>query len=189
MKYTSIVVAALISCSQAGIRLTRIDGSITDLPDNLYLQVEESKIEEKDGKVVYHPGYDGFEGNKGTFGEWREPYERVVPETSDTFTKKMIKDYAIEVADEDTGLPTGKFIVSKDATKKAAVEVLGTHLGLYGADAQAHLSKYFEMVWNHFDVLNKGSLEANELNHLMRDLANQSSHSSTSNEQLSWYYG
>ena len=93
-----------------------------------------------------------------------------MPETSDTFTKKMIKEYALEVADEDTGLPTGKFIVSKDATRKAAVEVLGTHLGLFGADAEAHLAKYFDMVWSHFDVLSKGSLEAVELNHLMRDL-------------------
>ena len=175
MKYTSIVVAALLGYTQAGIRLTKTDGSITDLPENLFLQVEESKIEEKDQKVVYHPGYDGFEGNKGTFGDWREPYERVVPEryegdTGDTFTKKMIKDYAIETADEDTGLPTGHFIVKKADTRKAAVEVLGTHLGLFGADAEAHLAKYFEMVWNHFDVLNKGALEAVELNHFMRDL-------------------
>ena len=68
----------------------------------------------------------------------------------------MIKEYAIEAADEDTGLPTGKFFVTKDAAKKAAVEVLGTHTGLFGADAQAHLAKYWDMVWSHFDVLNKG---------------------------------
>ena len=45
--------------------------------------------------------YHEFPGNKGTFGDWRESYERVVPErfegdTGDTFTKKMIKEYAIE---------------------------------------------------------------------------------------------
>lgn len=175
MKYSSIVIAALVGYSQAGIRLTRTDGSITDLPETLYLQVEESKIEEKDGKIVYHPGYDGFEGNKGPNGDWREPYDRVVParfegDTGDTFTKKMIKEYAIETADEDTGLPTGQFIVKKEDTRKAAVEVLGTHLGLYGEAAEAHLAKYFEMVWNHFDVLRKGALEAVELNHFMREL-------------------
>ena len=70
----------------------------------------------------------------------------------------MIKEYALEVADEDTGAPTGKFIVSKENTRKAAIEVLGTHLNLFGADAEAHLAKYFEMVWSHFDVLQKGSL-------------------------------
>merc|ERR1712167_128945 len=103
-----------------------------------------SKIEEKDGKVVYHPSYHEFPGNEGTWGDWREPYERVVPEvfegdTGDTFTKKMIKEYAIETANKDTGMPTGKFIMTKDLTRKASVEVLGTHLGLYGADAEAHL--------------------------------------------------
>merc|ERR1719329_1862179 len=153
MKYTSIVIAALFGYTQAGIRLTRTDGSITYLPETLLIQIEESKIEEKDQKIVYHPGYDGFDGNKGPFGDWREPYERVVPDrfegdTGDTFTKKMIKEYAIE----------------------AAVEVIGTHLGLFGAAATAHLDKYFDMVWEHFDVLKKGSLEAIELNHLMRDL-------------------
>merc|ERR1712167_212691 len=106
-----------------------------------------SKIEEKDGKVVYHPGYDKFDGNKGTFGDWREPYERVVPEvyegdTGDTFTKKMIKEYAIETADKDTGLPTGKFIMTKDSVKTASREVLATHLGLHGADADEHLNRY-----------------------------------------------
>ena len=161
MKFTSIVIAALLGYTQAGIRLTRTDGSITNLPDNYLVQLEESKIEEKDGKVVYHPSYDGFDGNKGAFGEWREPYERVVPErfegdTADTFTGKIIKEYAIEAADEDTGLPTGKFFVTKADTRKAAVEVLGTHVGLFGADAEAHLQKYFDMVWNHFDVLQKG---------------------------------
>ena len=67
-------------------------------------------------------------------------------------------------------MPTGKFFVSKGDTRKAAVEVLGTHLGLFGGDAEAHLNKYFDEVWDHFDVLRKGSLEADELNHLMRDL-------------------
>ena len=86
---------------------------------------------------MYTPSYDKFEGNQGTFGNWREPYERVIPErfegdTGDTFTKKMIKEYAIESSDKDTGLPTGKFFVTKDDTRRAAVEVLGTHLNLHG---------------------------------------------------------
>merc|ERR1712227_953000 len=178
MKYASFAIAALLGYTQAGIRLTRTDGSITDLPDLTFIQTEESKIEEKDGKVTYTPSYHEFPGNKGTFGDWREPYERVVPErfdskvddTADTFTGKMIREFALETADKDTGLPTGHFIMTKDATKKAAYEVLETHLGLKGGDADAHLNRYFEEVWNHFDVFRKGSLEAVELNHFMRDL-------------------
>ena len=53
---------------------------------------------------------------------------------------------------------------------KTSFEVLETHLGLKDAEANAHLAKYFDEVWNHHDVLNKGSLEAIELNHFMRDL-------------------
>ena len=44
MKFTSIVIAALFGYTQAGIRLTRVDGSITDLHDNSYVQTEEAKI-------------------------------------------------------------------------------------------------------------------------------------------------
>ena len=97
MKFASIAIATLLGYTQAGIRLTRTDGSITDLPDLSMVQVEESKIEEKDHKVVYSPSYDEFDGNKGTFGDWREPYKRVLPERFDegegvdTFTRKMIK--------------------------------------------------------------------------------------------------
>jgi hypothetical protein len=82
----------------------------------------------------------------------------------------MIKEYAIESADKDTGLPTGHFTVKKDAARRAAVEVLDTHLGLKGADAEGHLNRYFDEVWDHFDVLRTGALEAVELNHFMRDL-------------------
>ena len=56
------------------------------------IEQKEAKIEEK--KKDFHgytTWYDGFEGN----GDWRDPYERKVPEaftgeTRDTFTEKMI---------------------------------------------------------------------------------------------------
>ena len=154
MKFASIAIATLLGYTQAGIRLTRTDGSITNIPEAAALvQIEESKIEEKRGVVGYTPSYDGYEGNKGTFGDWREPYERKVPErfdegdTVDTFTRKMIKEYAVETADKDTGLPTGNFIIPKAAARTAAVEVLGTHLDLHGADAEAHLARYFDEVF------------------------------------------
>ena len=37
-------------------------------------------------------------------------------------------------------------------------------------EADQYLAKYFEDVWDHFDVNHKGALEAVELNHLMRSL-------------------
>ena len=102
MKFGSIVIASLFGYTQASIRLTRTDGSITDI--NL-IQTDSQKIEEKRPYFQgYTPEYDKFPGNyQGD--KWRDPYERVIPEhllgeTGDTFTKKMIKDYALEVADK-----------------------------------------------------------------------------------------
>ena len=82
----------------------------------------------------------------------------------------MIAKFALEGTDADSKKPNGKFTVSKDKTKEASYEVLATHLGLEGAAADEHLSKYFDQVWDHMDVLKKGSLEAVELNKFMRDL-------------------
>ena len=111
-------------------------------------------------------------------GAWRNAYDRneTLPghfkgeEGVDTFTRKMILEYATEGTDELTHEPNGVFTVSKDQTKAAAVEVLETHLGMDAGAADAHLGQYFDKVWDHFDVLGKGALDAIELNHLMRDL-------------------
>ena len=88
----------------------------------------------------------------------------------------MIENYATEGIDAGTPTepgtfkPNGVFTVTKENTKKASYEVLATHLGMDKAAADAHLAKYFDTVWDHFDVNGKGSLDAVELNHLMRDL-------------------
>ena len=123
----------------------------------------------------YTPEYSGFEGNNHLGGEWRDAYERVVPEAfqgeqRDTFTAKMIEKFAIEGQDDKTGTPNGKFFMTKNATKKASYEVLETHLGLKGEAADAHLNKYFDEVWDHTDVLKEGKLEAIEMNKFMRTL-------------------
>ena len=155
-----------------------VDDSERMIEDTRLLHLEEHKFEEKlPGFHGYTPEYSGFEGNNHNNGEWRDAYERKLPahfegeEGVDTFTAKMIKEFALEGQDEDTGKPNGHFTVSKANTQKAALEVLDTHCGLKGADADAHLAKYFDKVWEHFDVNNKGALEAVELNHFMRDLA------------------
>jgi len=124
----------------------------------------------------YTPEYNGFDGNTHNGINWRDPYYRKIPdhyadpEVADTFTAKMIRDYAVEGQNKATGKPDGNFWVSKANTKKASYEVLATHLGLKGAAAKEHLKKYFDEVWNHMDVLNKGVLNVVELNHFMRSL-------------------
>ena len=172
MKIT-LAIAALASTNAYGVRF------YPDAPlSQSYLQTEEQKIEEKEPYFGgYTVGYSGFEGNLQG-GEWRDAYERVLPERfdldagaqADSFTGHMIKDFAVEGQDKDTGKPNGKFFMDKAKTKSATYEVLATHLGLKGADAEAHLAKYFDAVWDHYDVNRGGSLEAVELNHFMRDL-------------------
>ena len=123
----------------------------------------------------YHPWYSGFEGNNHAGGEWRDAYHREIPqhyqgEGVESFTKKMLTDFAIEGTDEDTHKPNGKFYLTKDKAKAATYEVLDTHLGLKGAAADDHLSKYFDAVWNHVDVNETGKVDAIEMNKFMRDL-------------------
>ena len=66
------------------------------------IHLKTTKIEEsKPYFTGFTPEYHGFGGNNGPFGEWRDAYERKVPEAfsgehRDSFTEKMIKDYAIE---------------------------------------------------------------------------------------------
>ena len=124
----------------------------------------------------YTPEYSGFEGNNHNDGEWRDAYKRELPafvtgDEADSFTKKIIKDFAVEGQDKVSGKPNGLFYVSKDACKKATYEVLSTHLGLKGAEAQAYNKKYFDDVWDHMDVNQEGHLMANEINKFMRSLA------------------
>ena len=144
--------------------------------DHSLLQIEEHKFEEKlPGFHGYTVEYDGFEGNNHQDGQWRDAYNRVVPtaftgDERDTFTAKMISQFALEGTDEDTHKPNGHFTVSKEKTKEATYEVLKTHLGFDAAAADEHNAKYFDQVWDHMDVNKKGALEAVELNKFMRDL-------------------
>ena len=82
----------------------------------------------------------------------------------------MIKEFSEEGADEDTHKPNGHFFVSKARARAASIEVLATHLGLKGDDAQNYLAKYFDETFSHMDVLNKGNLDAVEMNKFMRQL-------------------
>ena len=118
------------------------------------IHLNTKKIEEsKPYFTGFTPEYHGFEGNKGPFGEWRDAYERKVPEAfegdqADSFTRKIIKDFAIEgqdVLDDDklSHKPNGKFYMTPQKTREASYEVLKTHLGFDRKQADAHLDKYF----------------------------------------------
>ena len=150
--------------------------ALIGVAQSLQLRADMARVEELQPHFQgYTPEYSGFEGNNHNEGQWRDAYERQVPEhltgdTADTFTAKMVKDYAVEGQDEETGKPNGKFWVSHDKTMEAAKEVLSTHLNIKGAEQASYLNKWFDQVWDHMDVNKKGALEAGELNKFMRDL-------------------
>ena len=125
-----------------------------------------------------HPGFeanqDDFEGDEG-LGK----YERKVPDrfagpgsgvdADDQFMNSMISKYALEKA-TDEGKPTGKFVFKKMNAYQTAWEILDTHLGLKGAEAQKYLDSYFEKTWDHFNTANDGEIEADRMSGFFRFL-------------------
>lgn len=115
-----------------------------------------------------------FPGTVNEFGNFVDPYERTLPERFegdsaldsypvDKFTQNMIENYAIEgisgqkVKDPK---PTGMYYMKKDAAKEVAKEILATHYGLSGADADAYLASHYDDAWNYYDVNKEGKLDA-----------------------------
>ena len=122
-----------------------------------------------------HPGYnanhDDFEGSEGLGS-----YDRVVPahlggpgSGDDMFLWSMINTYALEKA-TPTGEPTGNFVFRPMQARMAAQEILGTHMNLHGAEAQAYLDKYFDKTFAHFDTANAGEIEAERMSGFFRYL-------------------
>ena len=60
--------------------------------------------------------------------------------------------------------------MTKATARAAAVEILGTHKGLTGANAEAYLATYWNKAWGHFDVNQTGSIAVYRSAELMRFL-------------------
>ena len=54
--------------------------------------------------------------------------------------------------------------------KMAAYEILDTHLGLKGKDAEDYLDKYFDKSFTHFDTANYGYIEVDRMSSFFRYL-------------------
>merc|ERR1712167_367845 len=93
-------------------------------------------------------------------GTLDKKYERVPParfsaDSDDLFMRSMIMKYAAEEKTED-GAPSGNFFLNEASARAASSEVLGSHLGLKGADLKEYLATYFPRTWAHFDVNKSG---------------------------------
>ena len=127
----------------------------------------------------WHPHMEVFPGTQNDFGNWVDPYKRIMPEGQvfvgnaadedyypvDKFTQNMLTKYAVEgVTDPKlkNPKPTGSFYLTKASARTASLEVLCTHFGKCGADAEQYLNfenKYDE-AWAYYDVNNTGRIDA-----------------------------
>ena len=144
--------------------------------DDDYQALQIRGIEEKKENFHgYHPWYNGFEGSSHMNVEWRSPYERVTPtaftgDERDTFTAKMIEEYALEGHDEKTGKPNGHFFITRAQAQKIGSEVVEQHLAFKGPKKDDYMKQNFDETWDHYDESKSGVLDALEANSFMRQL-------------------
>ena len=119
---------------------------------------------------IDHAGYDasmdGFGGYKTYI---RDVPDRFETEADDTLMKSMYETYAMESADKD-GLPTGRFWVTKESAKKAAAEVVGTHLRLDKKAEADYVDAQFPALWARFDVNEENKIEIDRMPQLLRSI-------------------
>ena len=101
--------------------------------------------------------------------EGLHPYKRIVPVhfagedgPTDIFMRSMHEKYALEGKNVD-GSPNGKFWMSPELAKAAAIEVLTNNLNWDKKKRDNHLTLYFEPCWKHFDVTESGVISAVEM--------------------------
>ena len=168
----SIAIAALLGCASTLTVTMSNQDKLYAINDDTFLQTEKV-LENLDNFTGYHVAHHGHPGTQNEFGDWIAPYSRVVPERFvddaadsypvDKFTQNMIKNYAVEgIADKgkDGVRPSGHFYLSKDAARKAAVEVLCTHFAQCTTSGEDYLSLHFDDAWNYYDVNKAGKIDA-----------------------------
>lgn len=101
-------------------------------------------------------------------------YTRTVPATwsegnNDLLMQSVIANYAVEGRGDD-GQPNGKFFLTRDGWDGIAHEVIETHLGFTGEKAADYAAGHIQKIWDHYDVLKKGFLLANEVPQCLRML-------------------
>ena len=120
--------------------------SSSDEDTNIHLRGDDvaTKWNEKNPHPGFEANHDDFVGSEGL-----GYYDRKVPDrydsgtaehpyAQDMFMNSMVNNYALEEATPE-GKPTGKFVFKKQNAKAAAYEIVGTHLGLKGAEAENYL--------------------------------------------------
>ena len=87
----------------------------------------------------------------------RDTPDRYETESDDILMRSMFATYATE--GEKDGGPDGNFWLTEESAKKAALEVVGTHLHLPGKKGEEYIKGIFPALWARFDVNEEGRIE------------------------------
>ena len=123
-----------------------------------FIQAHDSdSSDEEDVQLGDYPAY--MHGFGGYHTYMRDIPDRFETESDDRLMHSMYNQYATEGQNKDTGLPDGNFWLTEADARRAALEVVGTHLHLKGKDAEGYVKDRFTELWNRFDVNEEGKIE------------------------------
>ena len=149
-----------------------------------YVQLEESSSSSSDDEaqvqtgsaISFVPTYEkpkDFPAYMNGFGGYktyiRDTPDRFESEADDTLMRSMYDTYATEGMNGD-GTPNGQFWVTKENAKKAAGEIVGTHLKLLGDDQKKFVDEVFPAAWERYDVNEEGKIEADRMPIFLRHI-------------------
>lgn len=114
-----------------------------------------------------YPAYmNGFGGYRTYV---RDTPDRFESEADDTLMRSMYDTYANEGMDKD-GQPDGRFWVTEANAKKAAAEIVGTHLHLLGKEQATFVDSNFPAAWKRYDVNEEGKIELDRMPIFLRHI-------------------
>jgi hypothetical protein len=126
--------------------------------------------------ATYEPTFDtpvDFPASMSGFGGYktymRDTPDRFESEADDTLMRSMYDTYATEGMNKD-GTPNGQFWVTKANAKKAAGEIVGTHLLLSKDDEKAYVESVFPKAWDRYDVNEEGKIELDRMPIFLRHI-------------------
>jgi len=126
--------------------------------------------------ATYEPTYEkpkDFPAYMNGFGGYktyiRDTPDRFESEADDTLMRSMYDTYATEGMNAD-GTPNGQFWVTKENAKKAAGEIVGTHLLLLGDAQKKFVDEVFPAAWARYDVNEEGKIEADRMPIFLRHI-------------------
>lgn len=138
--------------------------------DWTYGQLEDEMNVQTDKFEHFTPQFHEAETNGGYDREMPEQYTE---ERDDRLMNSLIKNYALEMKNDD-GKASGHFFLDKDGAQKVSSEVVHTHFQYNDEQAATYLGEKFEETWNHFDVNSDKLVEVERMPQFLRYLLGNS---------------